>query len=142
MFSEGKVIFSRRFPDLDFEQMLKDRKPPEPSEIEPAPLEALEKAMAFIPNQEKIAVCSRFIELAKHIALAFKIDTEITQFEHYFRVALVLYSCDYMGMVKKYLVELMSMADHIAFQSGNHMFVIISLDCRTHDYYLNGRKID
>lgn len=152
MFSEGKIIYSRRFPRLAPEEFAvalqnepkPDQKPSVPPMTAMEFLEHIQKKTTYVPNKEKIKACPYFIRLAKAFSLEFEVDMKITEFPHRVCVNMQLDFTDYMGAVKNMLIELLTMADHIGFFRcpwDSNSFTV-SLEYRTYDQYRNGHKID
>lgn len=148
MCSEGKLIFSKRFPRLDADEM-RAQAAEDPLESAPPPsfdkfLREVRENSVYVPIPDKIARRQRFIDLAKQLCLDYEIDTEIKEYGHFISVNLHLYCGAYTGTLKRMLSELVSMCDRVcSFRPKTGPYdLTLSLDYYTHDHYISGRKVN
>ncbi len=139
MFSEGKIIYSKRFPWIDPAQLLREAVEDVGDGTDSLTFEEFLREVrensVYVPKPDKLQNRQRFIDLAKQLSLDYGIDMDITEYDHFISANLHLYCGAYTGTLKDMLSGLLNLCDRICFfkLKTEPCDFTLSLDYMTHD---------
>lgn len=143
MLSPGKMIYTQRFPQPEFEDELDEDIWEKVEAFKETPLwasfkeylRALEESRVYVAKPEKLEGRQQFIDLAERLSQEHKVNMDICEHEDRISVVLHLYSSIYEGEAKDKICTLMKMCDSVSFlRTLTGPFDIkILLDYMTHD---------
>lgn len=139
MSSAGKIIYSKRFPQMDPEQLCREAAEDAGDGTAPPPFEEFLREVrensVYVPRPDKLQNRQRFIDLAKQLSLDYEIDMDIKEHDHFISVNLHLYCGAYTGTCKDMLSGLLDLCDRICFfkLKTEPCDFTLSLDYMTHD---------
>ena len=148
-----KLIYSKRYLDpVLMEAMAETPFPEERTAEEKAETErSLADFWRRVKNEthrvlmpERVEPSQQFIQLAKELAEAHKIDIEIWEKAYFIQVNLLFHSSLYAAPVARDLAKLLNMCDTFStlVPSDRSGDLTLLLDFYTHKYYMSGRLIN
>lgn len=134
---EKKTGYSKRFPKLDIQQMLKEAETVDAGNGEGGlqrVLQRLEKECTRPADPDKVRRSKRMTEIAIAVSQEYEIDADVTEGLWYVNATLYLAGSEYMDDLKDRLAALLALCDHFALlpDPQNEHGVILALTCRTH----------
>lgn len=143
MLSQGKIIYSRRFQQIKWDEKLYQEAEREAETVKKTPLwtdfkehlRELEEGRFYVLREDKMEGRQRFIDLAERLSLDFEIDMDIREYDYYISVVLYLYCGIYSGKGKDMFSELLTLSDSVdIWQSTEAPFdMMLLLNYDTHD---------
>lgn len=144
------LIFSNRFEQLDFNEILKAVEQNRPKEKRNGAgsgddfFSFMREHRKLIPNEKRLADKDRFINAVRKLSEEYEIDADMKEIDAGYVAALYMHCALYLGYMKKLLNVIFVLADDfsvtISRENKNYDYVLI-FTYHTHNVYLKNREI-
>lgn len=144
------LIFSNRFEQPDFNEILKAVEQNRPKEKRNGAgsgddfFSFMREHRKLIPNEKRLADKDRFINTVRKLSEEYEIDADMKEIDAGYVVALYMHCASYSGYMKKLLNVIFVLADDfsvtISRENKNYDYVLI-FTYHTHNVYLKNREI-
>ena len=143
------LIFSNRFEQPDFNEILKAVEQNRPKEKRTVAgsgddfFSFMREHRKLIPNEKRLADKDRFINAVRKLSEEYEIDADMKEIDAGYVAALYMHCASYSGYMKKLLNVIFVLADDfsvtISRENKNYDYVLI-FTYHTHNVYLKNRE--